>query len=161
MKYENIRVPADGQAITLNNDFTLNVPDQPIIPCVEGDGIGVDVSPVMRDVVDASVAKAYGKKRQIHWMAVHAGAAATKAYTSGAWLPDETLHALREYVVSIKGPLATPVGGGMRSLNVAIRQSLDLYACVRPIRNFSGIQTPTHESDLIDMVVFRENTEDI
>ncbi|MEO0975526.1 MAG: isocitrate/isopropylmalate family dehydrogenase, partial [Pseudomonadota bacterium] len=112
MNYDNIRVPADGQQITLNNDFTLNVPDNPIIPCIEGDGIGVDVSPVMRKVVDASVERAYGASRKIHWMDVHAGTAATKLYSSGAWLPDETLHALREYVVSIKGPLATPIGGG-------------------------------------------------
>ncbi|NND49847.1 MAG: NADP-dependent isocitrate dehydrogenase, partial [Rhizobiales bacterium] len=133
----------------------------PIIPAIEGDGIGIDVSPVMRTVVNAAVKKAYGNERKMVWMDVFAGSAATKKYTSGAWLPDETLHALREYVVSIKGPLATPIGGGMRSLNVAIRQSLDLFACVRPIRNFSGIQTPTRESDLIDMVVFRENTEDI
>ena len=161
MNYDSIRVPEDGHAITMNTDFTLNVPDRPIIPAVEGDGIGIDVSPVMRAVVDAAVEKAYGKSRRICWMDVYAGTAATKQYASGAWLPDETLHAMREYVVSIKGPLATPIGGGMRSLNVAIRQALDLYACVRPIRNFTGIQTPTVESDLIDMVVFRENTEDI
>ena len=161
MQYEHITVPADGEAITANPDFTLNVPDNPIIPCIEGDGIGIDVTPVMRDVVDAAVRQAYGNGRRIAWMDVHAGGKATELYASGAWLPDETLHALREYIVSIKGPLATPVGGGMRSLNVAIRQQLDLYACVRPIRNFSGIATPMKESELVDMVVFRENTEDI
>ncbi len=161
MQYEHITVPASGEAITANPDFTLNVPDHPIIPCIEGDGIGIDVTPVMRDVVDAAVEQAYGDSRSIAWMDVHAGGKATELYSSGAWLPDETLHALREYIVSIKGPLATPVGGGMRSLNVAIRQKLDLYACVRPIRNFSGIATPMKESELVDMVVFRENTEDI
>ncbi|MEM9057041.1 MAG: NADP-dependent isocitrate dehydrogenase, partial [Pseudomonadota bacterium] len=161
MQYEHISVPQGGDRITFNPDYSLNVPDRPIVPVIEGDGIGIDVTPVMRSVVDAAVSKAYGDVRQIAWMDVHAGAKATEVYTSGAWLPDETLHALREYVVSIKGPLATPIGGGMRSLNVAIRQSLDLYACVRPIRNFSGIATPMKESDLIDMVVFRENTEDI
>ena len=161
MKYDHIDIPTDGEKITFNEDFSLNVPDHPIIPVVEGDGIGIDVTPAMRRVVDAAVSKAYEGKRAIRWMEVYAGAKATKVYDSGSWLPDETLHALREYVVSIKGPLATPIGGGIRSLNVAIRQSLDLYACVRPIRNFSGIVTPMRESDLIDMVIFRENTEDI
>jgi len=137
------------------------VPDNPIIPYIEGDGIGIDVSPVMLDVVNAAVQKAYGDKRKISWMEAYAGSKATQVYTSGAWLPDETVNALRDHVVSIKGPLATPVGGGMRSLNVAIRQSLDLFACVRPVQNFTGIQTPTKDSDLIDMVIFRENTEDI
>lgn len=158
MQYEHIEVPADGESITANADFTLNVPDNPIVPFIEGDGIGIDVTPVMRAVVDAAVSKAYGDKREISWMEVFAGSKATQKYASGAWLPDETLHAMREYIVSIKGPLATPVGGGMRSLNVAIRQAMDLYACVRPIRNFSGISTPMKESDLVDMVVFRENT---
>jgi len=161
MLYERITVPTTGEKITTNEDGSLNVPDQPIIPYIEGDGIGIDVSPVMLHVVNTAVEKAYGGKRKISWMEVYAGAKATQEYTSAAWLPDETLHAMRDYVVSIKGPLATPVGGGMRSLNVAIRQSLDLFACVRPVQNFTGIQTPTKDSDLIDMIIFRENTEDI
>ena len=161
MLYEKITVPTTGEKITTNEDNSLNVPDKPIIPYIEGDGIGIDVSPVMLDVVNAAVEKAYKGKRQIQWMEIYAGSKATQEYTSGAWLPDETVHAMRDFVVSIKGPLATPVGGGMRSLNVAIRQSLDLFACVRPVQNFIGIETPTKESDLIDMVIFRENTEDI
>jgi isocitrate dehydrogenase len=160
MKYDHIEVP-DGDAITINGDHTLNVPDRPIIPCVEGDGIGIDVTPVMKSVVDAAVSRAYGSDREIRWMQVYAGHRASEIYGSDVYLPDETLDAFRRYVVSIKGPLATPVGGGIRSLNVAIRQALDLYACVRPIRYFPGVSTPMKESDLVDMVVFRENTEDI
>ncbi len=161
MQYDNIEVPAGGEAITVNRDHSINVPDRPIIPCVVGDGIGVDVTPVMKDVVDAAVKRAYDNKREIIWMRVYAGAEAAKAYGSDSYLPDETIHALQHYVVSIKGPLTTPIGGGIRSLNVSIRQSLDLYACIRPIRYFPGVSTPMKESDLIDMVVFRENTEDI
>ena len=161
MKYDHIQVPPDGATITINNDHTLNVPDRPIVPFIEGDGIGIDVTPVMRDVVEAAVSKAYGDSRRIEWMQVYAGQAAADLYGNDTFLPDETLHALREYVVSIKGPLATPTGGGIRSLNVAIRQSMDLYACVRPIRYFPGVITPMKESDLVDMTVFRENTEDI
>ncbi|MDH4109442.1 MAG: NADP-dependent isocitrate dehydrogenase [Gammaproteobacteria bacterium] len=161
MHYDHILVPKNGQVITLNNDHTLNVPNRPIIPYVEGDGIGADVTPVMRRVTDAAVRHAYGDARRIEWMEIYAGQKATQIYGDNEYLPDETLHALRDFVVSIKGPLATPVGGGIRSMNVAIRKALDLYACVRPIRYFPGVVTPMKESDLVDMVVFRENTEDI
>ena len=161
MRYDHIHVPADGEAITINPDHSLVVPDKPIIPFIEGDGIGVDVTPVMLDVVNAAVAKAYGKNREIRWMQVYAGQAAADLYDGEQYLPDETLHALQKYVVSIKGPLSTPTGGGMRSLNVAIRQAMDLYACVRPIRYFPGVQTPMLQSELVNMTVFRENTEDI
>ena len=161
MHYDHIQVPADGQAISVNPDHSLNVPDRPIIPFIEGDGIGIDVSPVMIDVVEAAVQLAYGDKRKIEWMQVYAGEAAIDLYGDNDFLPDETLGALRDFVVSIKGPLSTPTGGGIRSLNVAIRQTLDLFACVRPIRYFPGVVTPMKESDLVDMTVFRENTEDI
>ena len=161
MRYDHISVPADGKAITANPDHTLNVPDFPIIPFIEGDGIGIDVTPPMRAVVNAAVEKAYGDKRAIRWMQVYAGQAAAELYGSDDYLPEETLDALQRYIVSIKGPLATPVGGGIRSLNVTIRQTLDLYACVRPIQYFPGVQTPMLESDLVSMTVFRENTEDI
>jgi isocitrate dehydrogenase len=159
MQYEHLTVPADGGTIRINADRTLNVPDEPILPFIEGDGIGIDVTPAMQRVVDAAVAKAYGRRRRIHWMEVYSGEKATRRY--GQFLPDETLHALREFVVSIKGPLGTPIGGGMRSLNVAMRQNLDLYACVRPIRYFPGVASPMIDASLTDMVVFRENTEDI
>jgi len=161
MQYDHIKIPTDGSAITINRDHSINVPDRPIIPFIEGDGIGVDVSPVMIDVVNAAVRKAYGGEREIQWMQIYAGQAAADLYGNDEYLPQESLHALREYVVSIKGPLTTPTGGGIRSLNVSIRQTLDLYACVRPIRYFPGVSTPMKESDLVDMVVFRENTEDI
>ncbi|HVA55916.1 MAG TPA: NADP-dependent isocitrate dehydrogenase [Gammaproteobacteria bacterium] len=161
MKFEIIVPPTSGAAISVNTDFSINVPDQPIIPYIVGDGIGADVTPVMRKVVDAAVHKAYGGKRNIAWMEIFAGELATQKYAKNIYLPDETLQAMREYVVSIKGPLGTPVGGGIRSLNVAIRQALDLYACVRPIRYFPGVSTPMKDSELTDMVVFRENTEDI
>jgi len=157
--YDRIAVPADGAKITVNTDGTLDVPDRPIIPFVEGDGIGIDVTPAMLRVADAAVGKAYGGRRGIRWMEVYAGAKANRLY--GEWLPEETLQALREFVVSIKGPLETPVGEGIRSLNVAVRQSLDLYACVRPIRYFPGVASPMLDASLTDMVVFRENTEDI
>ena len=161
MQYDHIQVPADGESITANRDHSLNVPDYPIIPFIEGDGIGIDVTPVMLDVVNAATARAYGDARQIRWMQIYAGQAAADLYGDDNYLPDETLHALTAYVVSIKGPLQTPVGGGIRSLNVSIRQKLDLYACVRPIRYFPGVSTPMKQSDLVDMTVYRENTEDI
>jgi len=161
MAYKFILAPADGELITTNSDNTLNVPDQPIIPYVEGDGIGIDVTPVMQRVVNAAVKKAYGTKRFIAWMEIYAGEKALKLYGENTWLPAETLDAMREFVVSIKGPLTTPVGEGVRSLNVAIRQKLDLYACIRPIRFFPGTPTPLKESGDTNMVVFRENTEDV
>jgi isocitrate dehydrogenase len=159
MQYEHITIPPNGRKITVNTDLSLNVPDRPIIPYIEGDGIGIDVTPAMLRVVNAAVEKAYGKGREIAWMEVYSGEKANARY--GQWFPDETLHALREFVVSIKGPLGTPIGGGIRSLNVAMRQSLDLYACVRPIRHFPGVSSPMQDASLTDMVVFRENTEDI
>jgi isocitrate dehydrogenase len=159
--YEHITVPADGQKITVNADFSLNVPNQPIIPFIEGDGTGFDITPVMIKVVDAAVAKAYGGERQIHWMEIYAGEKATRVYGPDVWLPAETLEVLREYVVSIKGPLTTPVGGGIRSLNVALRQELDLYVCLRPVQYFKGVPSPVKEPHKIDMVIFRENSEDI
>ena len=159
--YQHIKVPAQGQKITVNADFSLNVPDQPIIPYIEGDGTGLDITPVMLKVVDAAVAKSYGGKRKIHWMEVFAGEKSTKVYGPDVWLPEETLHAVRDYVVSIKGPLTTPVGGGIRSLNVALRQELDLYVCLRPIHYFKGVPSPLKEPEKTDMVIFRENSEDI
>ncbi|MDJ0699926.1 MAG: NADP-dependent isocitrate dehydrogenase [Woeseiaceae bacterium] len=161
MKYDHIQVPAEGEAIVAHADHSVTVPDNPIIPYIEGDGIGVDVTPVMLNVTEAAVEMAYGDKRHLHWMQIYAGQRATEVYGDDVYLPDETLDAMRRYVVSIKGPLATPTGGGIRSLNVAIRQTMDLYACVRPIRYFPGVETPMRESDLVDMTVFRENTEDI
>src|SRR5574337_254526 len=159
--YQHISVPADGRKITVNADFSLAVPDQPIIPYIEGDGTGRDITPVMLEVVDAAVAKAYGGRRRIHWMEIYAGEKATRVYGPDVWLPDESLAALREYVVSIKGPLTTPVGGGIRSLNVALRQELDLYVCLRPVRWFRGVPSPLKEPEKVDMVIFRENSEDI
>ncbi len=159
--YQHVKVPAAGQKITVNKDFSLNVPDNPIIPYIEGDGTGVDITPVMIKVVDAAVAKAYGGKRKIHWMEIYAGEKSTKVYGPDVWLPDETLAIVRDYVVSIKGPLTTPVGGGIRSLNVALRQQLDLYVCLRPVRWFKGVPSPVKEPEKIDMVIFRENAEDI
>jgi isocitrate dehydrogenase len=159
MQYTHIVVPEAGRRIGINADFSLTVPDRPIIPFIEGDGIGIDVTPAMRRVVDAAVHKAYGGARAVSWMEVYAGEKANALY--GQWLPAETLQALREFVVSIKGPLGTPVGAGIRSLNVAMRQELDLYALVRPIRYFPGVATPMLDASLTDMVVFRENTEDI
>jgi isocitrate dehydrogenase len=161
MTYHHITVPGEGQAITANDDLSLNVPDNPIIPYVEGDGIGADISPVMIKVVDAAVAKAYGGDRRIAWMEIYAGEKATAVYGENEWLPDETLAAMQDYIVSIKGPLTTPIGGGIRSLNVSIRQRLDLYACVRPVRYFRGIETPLKRPEDTNMTIFRENTEDI
>ncbi|MFC2971358.1 NADP-dependent isocitrate dehydrogenase [Azotobacter bryophylli] len=161
MGYQKIQVPANGEKITVNADMSLSVPDNPIIPFIEGDGIGVDISPVMIKVVDAAIEKAYGGKRQISWMEVYAGEKATQVYDKDTWLPKETLEAVRDYVVSIKGPLTTPVGGGIRSLNVALRQELDLYVCLRPVRWFEGVPSPVKKPGDVDMVIFRENSEDI
>jgi len=161
MSYQHIKVPEAGQKITVNADFSLNVPDEPVIPYIEGDGTGADITPVMLKVVDAAVQKAYNGKRKIHWMEVFAGEKSTKVYGPDVWLPDETLDAVKEYVVSIKGPLTTPVGGGIRSLNVALRQQLDLYVCLRPIQYFKGVPSPVKEPEKTNMVIFRENSEDI
>ncbi|HET9700450.1 MAG TPA: NADP-dependent isocitrate dehydrogenase [Burkholderiales bacterium] len=155
--YQKITVPQAGSRIVPGQP----VPDNPIIPYIEGDGIGVDITPVMKKVVDAAVAKAYGGRRRIHWMEVYAGEKSTRTYGGDVWLPEETLAALREFVVSIKGPMTTPVGGGIRSLNVALRQELDLYQCVRPVRYFKGVPSPLKDPTRTDMVIFRENTEDI
>ena len=161
MAFEKISVPSDGEKITVNDDFSLNVPARPIVPFIEGDGIGVDVTPAMRTVVDAAVAKAYGGDKSIAWMEVFAGEKANKLYGGDVWLPEETLAAVKDFVISIKGPLTTPVGGGIRSLNVALRQQLDLYVCLRPIRYYDGTPSPLKEPEKTDMVIFRENSEDI
>ena len=161
MGYQKIVVPADGDKITVNADLSLNVPNYPIVAYIEGDGIGVDITPVMLKVVDAAVAKAYGTKRAISWMEVYCGEKAARLYPNNNYMPEESLEALREFVVSIKGPLTTPVGGGMRSLNVALRQELDLYVCVRPVRWFKGVPSPVSHPELTDMVIYRENSEDI
>jgi len=158
---QHIEIPGDGQKITVNADGSLNVPDRPIIPYIEGDGVGVDVSPVMRKVVDAAVAKAYGGERAIRWMEIFAGEKATRLYGPEVALPAETLAAVKDYVVSIKGPLSTPVGGGIRSLNVTLRQELDLYVCLRPVRYYRGVPSPLREPEKTNMVIFRENSEDI
>ena len=160
-KTTHIQIPVHGEKITVRADMTLNVPSKPIIPFIEGDGVGVDVTPVMRKVVDAAVAKAYGEVRQIQWMEVYAGQKSTQVYGPDEWLPQETMDAVRDYAVSIKGPLNTPVGGGIRSLNVALRQALDLYVCLRPVRYFQGVPSPVREPEKTDMVIFRENSEDI
>ena len=159
--YQHIKVPEGGQKISVNADFSLNVPDHPIIPFIEGDGTGGDITPVMIKVVDAAVAKAYAGKKKIHWMEVYAGEKSTRIYGPDVWLPPETLEAVRDYVVSIKGPLTTPVGGGIRSLNVALRQELDLYVCLRPIQYFTGVPSPVKAPEKTNMVIFRENSEDI
>jgi isocitrate dehydrogenase len=159
--YQHIEVPQNGEKITVNADFSLNVPDHPIIPYIEGDGTGFDITPVMIKVVDAAVAKAYSGKKQIRWMEIYAGEKSTRIYGPDVWLPAETLEVLRDYVVSIKGPLTTPVGGGIRSLNVALRQELDLYVCLRPIQYFTGVPSPVKEPHKTNMVIFRENSEDI
>ena len=159
--YKHVSVPAGGAKIKVGPDFSLDVPDNPVIPYIVGDGTGVDITPVMLKVVDAAVAKAYGGKRRIHWMEIYAGEKSTQVYGPDVWLPDETLTILRDYAVSIKGPLTTPVGGGIRSLNVALRQQLDLYVCLRPVRYFKGVPSPVKEPEKIDMVIFRENSEDI
>jgi isocitrate dehydrogenase len=159
--YQHIKVPATGQKITVNQDYSLSVPDQPIIPYIEGDGTGFDITPVMIKVVDAAVAKAYAGKRKISWMEIYAGEKSTRIYGPDVWLPEETLQVIKDYVVSIKGPLTTPVGGGIRSINVALRQELDLYVCLRPVRYFKGVPSPVREPEKTDMVIFRENSEDI
>ena len=161
MTTSHIQVPAGGQQIRVNPDFTLNVPDNPIIPFIEGDGTGVDITPVMIRVVDAAVEKCYGGRRKIHWMEVYAGEKSTRVYGPDVWLPEETLQVLKDYVVSIKGPLTTPVGGGIRSLNVALRQELDLYVCLRPVQYFRGVPSPLKEPQKVNMVIFRANSEDI
>ena len=160
MSKSNIKVPATGEKITYKNN-KLVVPDNPIIPYIEGDGIGVDITPVMLNVIDAAVEKAYSGKRKISWMEIYCGEKSVKIYGDDEWLPDETLQACKDYKVSIKGPLTTPVGGGIRSLNVAIRQKLDLYVCLRPVKYFDGTPSPVRRPDLVDMVIFRENSEDI
>ena len=160
MGYQHIVVPADGAKITTNTDGSISVPDCPIIPYIEGDGIGVDVTPPMLAVTDAAVAKAYGGKRSIAWMEIYNGEKAAEKY-EGDWFPAETLDAIREYKVAIKGPLTTPVGGGFRSLNVALRQELDLYVCQRPVRWFTGVPSPVKQPEKTDMIIFRENSEDI
>ena len=156
-----VTIPADGEKITLNADGSINVPAKPIITYIEGDGIGSDITPAMIRVVDAAVEKAYGSAKKISWMEVYAGEKATRVYDKDTWLPQETLDYIKEYVVSIKGPLTTPIGGGIRSLNVALRQQLDLYICERPVRWFEGVPSPVKHPDYVDMVIFRENSEDI
>ena len=160
MGYTHIKVPSEGEKITVNEDYSLNVSANPIIPFIEGDGIGVDISPVMLDVVNTAVEKAYGGDRKISWMEVYTGEKAAELY-DGDWFPQETLDAIRDYSVAIKGPLTTPVGGGFRSLNVALRQEMDLYVCLRPVRWFKGVPSPVREPEKCDMVIFRENSEDI
>jgi isocitrate dehydrogenase len=159
-QYERLTPPARGEKITMSNG-KLNVPDNPIIPFIEGDGTGVDIWPASQLVFDAAVKKAYGGKREIVWFEVYAGEKANKVYEKEIWLPDDTLKAITEYRVGIKGPLTTPVGGGFRSINVALRQMMDLYACVRPVQYFTGVPSPVKKPELVDMVIFRENTEDI
>ena len=161
MGYQNITIPTDGDKISVNADGSLSVPNNPIIPFIEGDGIGVDVTPPMVEVIDAAVEKAYGSERKISWMEVYAGEKATTVYDADTWLPEETLEAFKEFAVGIKGPLTTPVGGGIRSLNVAIRQQLDLYVCQRPVQWFTGVPSPVKTPGDVDMVIFRENSEDI
>ena len=161
MTYQHIQVPAEGAKITAGADGSLNVPDNPIIPFIEGDGIGVDITPVMIDVVDAAVAKAYSGSKKIHWMEIYSGEKSLELYGEDQWLPQETLDAMKEFVVGIKGPMTTPVGGGIRSLNVALRQELDLYVCQRPIRWFQGVPSPVVAPEKTSMIIFRENTEDI
>ena len=161
MNYQHIKIPDAGTKISVNDDYSLNVPDEPIIPYIEGDGIGVDITPVMKKVIDAAVEKAYGASKKIHWMEIFAGEKSTKVYGADVWMPDETMDVLKEYAVSIKGPLTTPVGGGIRSLNVMMRQTLDLYTCLRPIRYYEGTPSPVREPEKTNMVIFRENSEDI
>ncbi len=161
MTSEHIKVPQTGEKITVNDDLSINVPSNPIIPFIEGDGIGIDVTPAMLKTIDAAVEKAYGDTKKISWMEIYAGEKAVNVYGGDAWLPKESLETIKEYVVAIKGPLTTPVGGGFRSLNVAIRQELDLYTCLRPVRYYEGTPSPVKEPEKTDMVIFRENSEDI
>ena len=160
MGYKHIQVPSEGDKITVSEDHSLNVPDNPIIPYIEGDGIGVDISPVMINVVDSAVEKAFDGSKKISWMEIYTGEKAAELY-DGDWFPEETLDAIREYSVAIKGPLTTPVGGGFRSLNVALRQEMDLYTCLRPVRWFEGVPSPVKDPGACNMVIFRENSEDI
>ena len=160
MGFKNIKIPKKGSKISIKNG-KLDVPDNPIIPFIEGDGIGVDITPAMISVVDNAVEKAYSGKKKIEWMEVFCGEKSTNVYSKDTWLPDETIEALKEYVISIKGPLTTPIGGGIRSLNVSLRQILDLYVCLRPIRYFAGVPSPVKNPADVDMVIFRENSEDI
>ena len=159
--FQHIKVPTVGEKIQVSDDGSMSVPDNPIIPFIEGDGIGVDITPVMRKVVDAAVHAVYGDRRKISWMEIYAGEKSTRIYGPDVWLPDETLAAAKEFVVSIKGPLTTPIGGGIRSINVALRQLLDLYICLRPVRYFSGVPSPLKNPEKTNMVIFRENSEDI
>jgi len=161
MGYEKIVLPEQGEKITVNEDLSLNVPDQPIVPYIEGDGIGIDITPVMCNVVNAAVDKAFNGDRRISWMEIYAGEKSNQVYGENTWLPDETLQAIKDFAVAIKGPLTTPVGGGIRSLNVALRQELDLYLCLRPVRYYEGTPSPLKEPEKTDMVIFRENSEDI
>ena len=161
MAFVKIKLPANGEKITANADNSLNVPNNPIIPFIEGDGIGVDITPVMRSVVDTAVEKAYGGKKKIAWMEIYAGEKANTVYGENTWMPDETMEAIKDYLVAIKGPLTTPVGGGIRSLNVTLRQELDLYVCQRPVRYFEGTPSPVKAPEKTNMVIFRENSEDI
>ena len=156
--YQHIKVP-DGEKITVNDNGSLNVPNNPIIGFIEGDGIGPDIWRAAQHVLDSAVAKAYGGEKKIAWMEIYAGEKANQV--TGSYLPDETLDAIKEFIVAIKGPLTTPVGGGFRSLNVSLRQLLDLFACVRPVRHFNGVPSPVKEPEKVDMVIFRENTEDV
>ena len=161
MAYERIVVPSEGERIDIDQDGNLQVPDNPIVCFIEGDGTGPDIWAASQPVLDAAVAKAYGGQKRIVWMEVYAGDKANDVYQATVWLPQETLDAIDDYMVALKGPLTTPVGGGIRSINVALRQRLDLYACVRPVRYFSGVPSPVKQPELVDMVIFRENTEDI
>ncbi len=161
MAYEKLQVPSEGEPISVGAGYSLQVPDNPIIPYIEGDGVGIDITPVMKKVVDAAVERAYGGRKRIQWMEIYAGEKATRIYGEGVWLLEDTLNAVREFVVSIKGPLTTPVGGSIRSLNVTLRQELDLYVCLRPVRYFRGAPSPLREPEHTDMVIFRENSEDI
>ncbi len=161
VRYKHISIPTQGEKITVNNEGSLNIPNQPIIPYIEGDGIGMDITPVMKNVIDIAVEKAYKGKRKLAWMEVYAGEKAQKIYGKKHYLPDETLEVIQTYKIAIKGPLTTPVGGGIRSLNVALRQNLDLYVCLRPVRYFKGVPSPLKIPEKVDMVIFRENLEDI
>ena len=156
-----IKVPVNGEAISVNSNLMLDIPHNPIITFIAGDGIGTDITPAMQAVIDQSIKKAYGGTKRIEWMEVFAGEKSTKVYGESVWLPDETVAALNNYVVSIKGPLSTPIGGGIRSLNVALRQQLDLYVCLRPVKYFQGVPSPVKRPQDTDMIIFRENTEDI
>src|SRR3954466_2880284 len=161
MAYDTLSPPKTGEKITVGSDGTLHVPDHPILPFIEGDGTGVDIWKASQPVFNAAVEKAYGGKRKITWFEIYAGEKALKVYGNDAWLPQDTLKAIKEYVVAIKGPLTTPVSGGIRSINVALRQELDLYACIRPVRYFDGVPSPVKRPQDVNLVIFRENTEDV